>query len=481
MTTPALSHRLGHLPAGAGLTPAWRAVPDRPDGPWRLPVLDGPQWAALLAHLRGPARARLRQLPVREIMQAIDRTALALLEPGNPGLAGLLAELPAWTGQSPEMVRVNLQATLRLYRQSALQRLLAEELGGADVLDGFAARAHGGLSHAEGVPLIGHVWAGNVPGLPLWGLVSGLLVKSAQIGKVSLGEPLVASVFAQTLAQVHPVLGDALAVLWWDRDDPVAPHTVWPACDVVQAFGGDAALASLQQQMPAGVRFVPHGHKISFGAIGREALGPNRIQRVARLAAEDVVRHEQQGCYSPQCWFVEEGGAAPAQEFAERLAAALAQLATRYPRPAPDLASAHRIAQWRSQLQWRDGVQVIGQAEDPWAVAFHAQPTALTPGPLHRCVQVVALPDLSALAAQLTAWPRHLQSVGLALAPERLQPLALALAACGVTRLSAVGQMPLPAPGWHNDGRPNLIDLVQWVDLEASAEQLAEGLSRYEV
>ena len=41
--------------------------------------------------------------------------------------------------------------------------------------------------------------------------------------------------------------------------------------------------------------------------------------------------------------------------------------------------------------------------------------------------------------------------------------------------------MPLPAPGWHNDGRPNLIDLVQWVDLEASAEQLAEGLSRYEV
>ena len=73
------------------------------------------------------------------------------------------------------------------------------------------------------------------------------------------------------------------------------------------------------------------------------------------------------------------------------------------------------------------------------------------------------------------------QTVGLAVAPERVQPLSLQLAGCGVTRVCALGHMPLPAPGWHNDGRPNLIDLVNLVDIEASTEHLAEGLSRYEL
>ena len=54
------------------------------------------------------------------------------------------------------------------------------------------------------------------------------------------------------------------------------------------------------------------------------------------------------------------------------------------------------------------------------------------------------------------------------------------LAVVGVTRLSAIGQMAQPAPGWHNDGRPSLLDLVTLVDLEASAEALAERLTRYE-
>lgn len=476
--------QIGHLP---GIDPAsvqWQDLPGLDLGPdhWlQVPALTPAQLQALCDQLRGPGRQALRTLPVREIIDAIDATIHVLLDTGSQAHQTLLHWLPRVTGFSAEMVRINLNATLRTYRAPQLQRFVAEDFGSTDLLDGFAPRVTGGLTHAEGAALLTHVWAGNVPGLPLWSLISGLLVKAGNLGKVSAGEPVLASVFAHTLARLSPVLGNACAVLWWDRQDEATARAVWAASEAVIAFGGDDALAGLQRQMPPGVRFLPHGHKISFGAIGREALSATRAPRMARLAAEDVVRHEQQGCYSPQVFYVERGAQTTPLEFAERLAAELQQLATRFPRPPPGLAEAAQIAQWRSRLEWSPEVTLIGQPEHGWSVAFHAQPLALGPGPLHRCVQVVAIDALEALPQWLAPRRRHLQTAGLAVAPERLQPLALRLAECGVTRVCALGHMPLPAPGWHNDGRPSLLDLVNLVDLEASTEALSEGLAGYEV
>ena len=476
--------QIGHLP---GIDPAalrWQDLPGLPLGPQhrlQVPALSPEQLQAVCEHLRGPGRQALRALPVRAIAEAIDATIHVLLDPHSEEHQTLLEWLPRVTGFSHEMVRVNLNATLCTYRLPQLQRFVAEDFGSADMLDGFAPRVTGGLTHAEGAALLTHVWAGNVPGLPLWSLVSGLLVKAGNLGKVSAGEPVLASVFARTLARLSPTVGQACAVLWWDRQDEATAQTVWAASEAVVAFGGDAALADLQRQMPAGVRFLPHGHKISFGAVGREALSATRAPRIARLAAEDVVRHEQQGCYSPQVFYVERGGQSSPQEFAERLAAELQQLGTRFVPPPPDLAEAAQIAQWRSRLEWDAQVTLIGQPEHGWSVACHAQPLPLGPGPLHRCVQVVALDALEDLPQWLAPRRRHLQSAGLAVAPARLQALALQLAACGVTRVCALGQMPLPAAGWHNDGRPSLLDLVSLVDLEASTEALAEGLSPYEL
>ena len=475
---------LGHLPGIDAAQLHWQDLPGLDLGPGhrlQVPVPTPEQLQALCAHLRGPGRQALRALRVQDIIEAIDATIHVLLDPASEEHRTLLDWLPRVTGFSAEMVRVNLNATLRTYRAPQLQRFIAEDFGSAEMLDGFMPRPTGGLTHAEGASLLSHVWAGNVPGLPLWSLVSGLLVKSGNLGKVSAGEPVLASVFAQTLARVSPVLGDAVAVLWWDRQNQALAQTAWAASEVVLAFGGDAALAELQQQMPPGVRFLPHGHKISFGAVGREALSATRAPRIARLAAEDVVRHEQQGCYSPQVFYVERGGQVTPQEWAERLAAELQQLGTRFVCPQPSLAEAAQIAQWRSQFEWDAQVTLIGQPEHSWCVVCHTEPIALAPGPLQRCVQVVAIDALENLPQRVQGRRHHLQSVGLAVAPERLQPLALRLAECGVTRLCALGQMPLPAAGWHNDGRPSLLDLVNLIDLEAGAEALAEGLARYDI
>lgn len=480
--------RVGHLPGldAAGLS--WRELPapQLPAGhAFEVAALTPDQLQALCEQVSGPGRQGLRALPVRDIVQAIDRVIQQLLDPNSAEHQQLLRWLPLSTGFSPEMIRVNLGPTLRTFRALQLQRFLVEDLVNPALLDGFEPRVTGGWTHAEGPDLLAHVWAGNVPGLPLWSLVCGLLAKAGNIGKVSAGEPVFATVFAQTLARLEPRLGAAVAVLWWDRQDSQTPRAVWQQADTVLAYGGDAALRDLQAQMPPGVRFLPHGHKLSFGVVGRCALSAGRAPAIARLAADDLVRHEQQGCYSPQVFYVERGGQVTPQEFAQRLAAGLQQLQAKFQRPQPGLAEAAQIAQWRSSLEWAGfddaSVQLLGHPEHSWSVVYRDQATPIAPGPLHRCVQVVALDSLDQLPACLAPQRRYLQSAGLAVAPEQLQALAGQLAAVGVTRLSAIGQMAQPAPGWHNDGRPSLLDLVTLVDLEASAEALAERLTDYEI
>ncbi|MEN9904022.1 MAG: hypothetical protein RLZZ555_587 [Pseudomonadota bacterium] len=480
--------RIGHLPGleAAGLS--WRALPapQLPAGyALEVPALTPDQLQALCEQVRGPGRQGLRALPVREIVQAIDRVVQHLLDPASPEHQLLLRWLPLSTGFPAEMIRVNLGATLRTFRALQLQRFLVEDLGNPALLDGFEPRITGGWTHAEGSDLLAHVWAGNVPGLPIWSLVCGLLAKAGNVGKVSAGEPVFATVFARSLAKLEPRLGAAVAVLWWERQDLETPRAIWGQADTVLAYGGDAALRELQAQIPPGVRFLPHGHKLSFGVVGRAALSAGRAPAIARLAADDVVRHEQQGCYSPQVFYVERGAQVSPLEFAQRLAAGLQQLHPKFPRPRPGLAESAQIAQWRSSLEWAGfddaSVQLLGHPEQGWSVVYRDRATPIAPGPLHRCVQVVALDSLDELPACLAPQRRHLQSAGLAVTPEQLQALAMQLAAVGVTRLSAIGHMSLPAAGWHNDGRPSLLDLVTLVDLEASAEALAERLASYEI
>ena len=179
-----------------------------------------------------------------------------------------------------------------------------------------------------------HSWAGNVPGLPLWSLVCGLLVKAGNIGKLPSAEPLFASLFARLLAEVHPPLADCLAVVWWKGGDEAPSAALYAQADTVLAYGGNEAIDQIRRQVPITTRFLPYGHKLGLGLIGRDALDAQRAPATARLAAHDVVRYDQQGCYSPHVFYVERGGKVAPREFAQYLASELANLERRFPRRA---------------------------------------------------------------------------------------------------------------------------------------------------
>ena len=309
----------GHLPGLPATEVAWRTLDFSAWGERaqvRVPELTAKQAGALAGHVREQARSYLRTLPVSQIVATLDAAIARLLDRDDPCRRRAEAVLPIVTGYDRESVRLGLSGYLRSFRAPQLQRFLAEDFANPAVLDGFQPAMKGGFTRAHGPQLLLHIWAGNVPGLSLWSLISGLLVKAGTVGKVASAEPLLAGWFAQILAEIDPKLGECLAVVWWKGGDAEAERAWLREADTVIAYGGNDALTAIRERVPVTARFLPHGHRIGFGLIGAEALDTRRAGPLARLVAQDVARWEQQGCYSPQMLFVARGGAVSPREFA---------------------------------------------------------------------------------------------------------------------------------------------------------------------
>ena len=449
----------------------------------RVPVLAPAQLQALASRVREAAARHLQTLPVSRIIAIVDDAVLRLLDPADPFRREAEALLPAVSGYDAEMVRLGLQGFLQTFRAPQLQRFVAEDFANPKVLDEFQPAMKGGFVRAFGPSLLVHSWAGNVPALPLWSLACGLLVKAGNVGKLPSAEPVFASLFARLLAEVHPPLADCLAIVWWKGGDAASAAALFGAADTVLAYGGNDTIVQLRSQVPVTTRFLGYGHKLGFGVVAASVLDPQRAPALARLAAHDVVRYEQQGCYSPHQFFVERGGRVDPRSFAHYLAAELANLQRRYPRRALALDQAAAIAGWRQSAELRvfagEGAQLMGADAAAWHVAYSETAQPLSPTGGGRSILVSAVDTLDAVPPLVAPHARFLQTCGIAAQPQELFRIGEALGRAGVTRVCALGAMTAPEAGWHHDGRFNLADLVRMVEIEHSAERAADRLAPY--
>lgn len=425
------------------------------------------------------AQADLADRPVMEVAAALGRVVARWYDPDYPYRRVAEERLPQITGYAPEMVRRGLKEYLKTFRHDRLLRFLSQDFENPLVLDGFQPNRAGGRSRAYGPRLITQIFAGNVPGVPVWDLVCGLLVKSATLGKSASGEPLFPILFARSLAEEDPRLARCVAVLHWPGGDEAVEEAVFAHADAVTATGGTRAVEEIARRVPSGVRFLPYGHKVSFAVVGREAMALNRYAETARLVARDVSQYDQQGCLSPHALFVEQGAAIGPETFTAALAAEMGRFERAKPRARLSLAESVGIEGVRSEYEFRSydsgGVQVHNSPSGTaWTVVYERSPKRFEPSTLNRLVRVHPVDGIEDVQRFVDPVRQHLQTVGVACATERLTHWAEVLAGCGVDRICAVGQMPNPAAGWHHDGRGSLEALVRWVDIEGPAEATLE-------
>jgi hypothetical protein len=431
--------------------------------------------AGLAAQMERIATARdsyLASLPVVRVVKLLDRVASRWLDPASPYRREAEALLPQVTGYAEPALRKGLASYLAMLREENLLRLLEEELREPRVLDGFVQRARGGgETRAFGPRLTTHIWSGNVPGLAAQSLVSALLVKSASLGKVASEEPLFATLLAESIADVDERLAECLAVTYWPGGDERIEPVAFARADAVIGYGSERAVDQIRARVPAPTRFVPYGHKLSFGAIGREALSADQLADTVDRAAYDVAKYDQQGCLSPHLLYVEADAEISPRAFARALSEGLGRYAALVPRGRLSLEESASLASVRTQHELRE---LAGEPVALWqsggaAVLFDQDPI-FQPSCLNRTIYVKPVADL-VLDVPRLAEPvrRYLQTCGVAASAERIRALACGLGQLGLDRVCPLGRMGDVSPTWHHDGRFTLLELLRWTDLEPDA------------
>lgn len=430
-----------------------------------------PGWVGELARKLREQWETLPQRPIESILRVIDAVNARWADPTSPERRAADPLLSAVTGYPTSVLGPALTHLFAGLCADLLIAAMTEELVDAKALDNWIERpALGTRSRAFGPRLTLVVASGNVTMAAIPSVVYALLMKSPVLVKLSTEEPVLAGLYLRSLAAMDEGLGRAAAAVWWPGGDEVIEAAVLPQAEAVIAFGGEAALRSLARRLEPGTRFLPHGHRVGFGIVGRERLMRRDLPELAKAAARDVAEFDQQGCVAPQRLFVERGGQVPPRELAAALAAALAAQAVEWPRRRPPPAAAAAIHQLRAAAEVRATLDPeVGVFASPrgteWTVVYDPVP-GFGPGCLYRTAIVHPVNDLAAVPEWVAPLSPYLQTVVAAVAAEHLATLAEPLARVGVTRFCPLGRAQRPAPGWHLDGRPRLADLVRWVDIE---------------
>ncbi|MFH1765526.1 MAG: acyl-CoA reductase [Gemmatimonadota bacterium] len=458
-----------HLPPGFSLLGEEVAVLDRSDLPSiRYPALPEPRLLELLDLLRRERETMLATIPLSRMVEAVDRVAGRLLDPGDSIRITALPLLSSFSGFSSPMAEAVLDGMARGWLRESLWELVRSEFPDPGVLDGFRPGRSGGSTRALGFPLTFHLGAGSVPGVATTSLIRGLLVKSAVLLKPGFGDIPLPLVFARGLEEEDPELARKVAVLYWPVEESGRTETVLKEADLVVTYGNDETIRWVRDRLPPQTPLRAYRHRMGFGLVGRGALGGS-VRSVVQDAARSVALFDQKGCVSPHVFFVERGGEVEPGEWAALLAGALQELETVLPSGDVSLEEGVAIQQLRGVAELEEGLGEVvvhhGGDRAPWTVLFLPGGT-IEPSCLNRTVRVVPVDTVQEALSALGSWVPYLQTVGVTGLEGRASEVMESLARLGVTRIASLGEVPWPRPWWHHDGFGPLQDLVRWTDVE---------------
>ncbi len=444
------------------------------------PRLTEKQMKSLITYMKEEAYPNIQQLSLYRIIAAIDRTIHRLLQKG-PERTTLERQIAHLGEYDEEMIRLHLTSYLQTFRELELRKFIAEDFTNPQILEQFVPRVKGGYTRAVPSPVTTHIWSGNVPGVSLWSFISNLLVRGPIIGKVATREPFVATAFAHALYEEDEILANACAVIFYERTDEVR-YQLYKSSPVVVAYGHNDTLDTIGKELDGTTRFLRYGHKMSFGMIHRDTLNHYHYEETVQCMARDIAQFNQQGCYSPQFFFVQNGGEVSPKEVAALLFHALRQQEVRHPLSHLSLEEKQTIQTFHERGRMRTiqekEAMFLRDVKGKYSVKYEPE-LRIEPSPLSRNVTILPFDSVEDIYRLMKRYRTYLQTTSIHAPTEAMLIWADHLAHIGVTRLSSLGKMTETEAGWHHDGRLNLLDLVHFVDIDEALLHMSDRFVSY--
>ncbi len=377
--------------------------------------------------------------------QTIAAAARLWLKRGSPWMAQAKHEIAAF---SPPMVELGLR---ELFEDIATN---IEELERRE--------ASPFTLHASRFTLC-HVLSGNLPNPGVVSIIVGLLAGARNTVKPATGDPMPA-LFAESLASVDATLARRVK-LTSDRE-------AYRRADVVVAYGDDETLGVLRRNVggasaprrnrtersrgaEAPPTFFGFGHRVSIGVVNFSKPAIRNTQHAIRSAALDASLWDQQGCMSPQCFYIKGDAVA----FAAALAQEMEAFDRRWPRAPLPFEDSAAIARARSEWSFRGRVWA-SEGSTHWTVVLDER-GSWAPSPLDRFVFVrpmksrTGILPVSSLSMDRQDACPALSTVGFAgFSLKEVMGMARA------DRYCSLGEMQRPSLLLTHGSRPRVGDLV---------------------
>ena len=435
---------------------------------WRGDWIDDRELADRLPNLAATLAEDCQQtLDLPRLYRAGEALADELNQYG--ALYHTLADELAQTGDSPDDSAATLATLAEFLRAQTLEYQVLRAFGDpAPFTPRRIAYADHRFEAWAPLGVLGHVTPANVRGVAAMSLIEGLLAGNINLLKTSRQDGLFTQKLLRALVEREPALKPFVYVLRLSSQQSEMLSAVFAWCDGVAVWGGEDAVAAVRAMTPPAARLIEWGHRISFAYVARESSADPAL---LRALAHDVCFIEQQACSSPQCLYLETDDPAELHAFADRFAAALADVAPTVPRgQPPGLHEQAEITTIRELCRLdgaMDGSRVIEAPDRSWRLLIESKP-GLRASPLFRTLWLKPLP-VAAIAATLRPLRAWLQTAALACPLERLAEISRALLAAGVTRIAQPGAQVGGYFGAPHDGVYSLQRYARRVALELPA------------
>ena len=354
---------------------------------------------------------------------------------------------------------MTLSDLLPLLRRETLEAKLTSELGP----DPFSSKTFPKTT-ARVLPLgvLFHIAPGNLPGLPVYTVLEGLLTGNINLLKLPHGDKGLSLAAFRLLVEQEPRLAPYIYAFDLPSREKESLKTLASLSDGLVVWGGDRATQSARELAPAGCKLIEWGHRLSFAYLsGYE----DKEAELAALASH-IIETGQRLCSSCQVIFLDTQSPTEAEAFCREFLPYLEKAAAKRPGPgrgAQATLSGHtalleRIVENRVQnetLFQGKGCSVILRPD-----------RELELSPMEGNVLVKLLPQKDLLPA-LRRQKGRLQTAGLVCTPERRETLTSLLSRAGLTRITRAGAMSASFPGEAHDGEYPLRRYLRIVDVEA--------------
>ena len=460
----------------------------------RKPIFTIKSLDIIIDSIKESRKNYLLKIDIPHIIDVIDKVTELWMNPDYYGRKIARDILPTVTGFSVEMIESwgfdNFMSILKKENLLIFGKLDPGNYQQFKPLGDGLVKAYGNINvtHSNFEPeLVGHICAGNILGIAAFEMIIDKIIDAATWIKVPTEEPVFGALYAKSIEEIDPDLAYSIAILPFESGNKEVQDFLFSKSDIVRATGGELARQNLEGlSKKHNIPIAGHWHKFSFITISREYMN-DKANDIAELISLDVTAWDQQGCFSPQEIYIEEGGKITALEFAEILSKEMENTYKALPKGTKSgkMQVLDGYHQYFKKELMGDPVKLFSSPSHKWLIIYDKNTENVEPSPLFRVIRVKPVSDIMVIPKLVKPLGQFLQTVGVAIPNKRLITFADAIGNVGATNIRTVSSMTLQKPWEPWDGRFPLhelfeLDNIRWVSISTKniEEDIEKSLER---